>query len=358
MDHLGSTWNARRAYRVSPLQTAAIAAAAFVAAAVVVMLTRIVAMRHHIVDRPSNRGLHSSDMPRGGGIGIVVVTMAGMLLLGAFTERRLLAWCAAALAIAVVGFFDDVRSLPTPFRMAVHLVAAIVACLAYGVFDGISIPFAGYVSFGPVAGALTVIWIVGLTNAFNFMDGANGVAGTQAMVGGGAWALIGYERGDATLIHLGILVAAASAGFLLHNWSPARIFMGDVGSTFLGYTLAVIGLLHVAVRHDALIPALIVWPFLFDSGFTFLRRLGKRENVFAAHRSHLYQRLILAGWSHAQVALLYGALALAGSTGAVGIDRGSLAPAAVIAVVTVLASALWFLTVRVESNRTRTATAE
>jgi UDP-N-acetylmuramyl pentapeptide phosphotransferase/UDP-N-acetylglucosamine-1-phosphate transferase len=334
---------------VSPLHSAAVALGGFVAAAAVVMLTRIVAARHNIVDRPTDRGLHSSDMPRGGGIGIVVVTMAGLLLLDAAAGRNLLPWCAAGLVLAVVGLFDDVRGLPTALRMAVHVVAAIVAYWAYGGFDGVSIPLAGYLPFGLAAGALTVIWIVGLTNAFNFMDGADGIAGTQAMVGGGAWALIGYQRGDATLLHLGILIAAASAGFLLHNWSPARIFMGDVGSTFLGYTLAVIGLLSAAVRRDALIPALIVWPFIFDSGLTFLRRLWKRENVFAPHRSHLYQRLILAGQTHARVALLYGVLALVGSAGAVGIDRGALAPAAVIAAVIVLAAGLWFLTVRVEA---------
>ncbi len=342
---------------MSPLQAAAIAVGGFVVSAIVVMFMRIVAMRHHIVDRPTDRGLHSSEMPRGGGIAIVVVTVAGLLLLDASAGRHLIPWYAAGLALAVVGLFDDVRGLPTALRMAVHVVAALIALLAYGVFDGVSIPFAGYVPLGSAAGVLTVIWIVGLTNAFNFMDGADGIAGTQAMVGGGAWALIGYQRGDASLLDIGILVAAASAGFLLHNWSPARIFMGDVGSTFLGYTLAVIGLLHTAERRDALIPALIVWPFLFDSVFTFLRRLRKRENVFTAHRSHLYQRLILAGWSHGQVALLYAALALVGSMGAAGIDRGSLAPAAAIAAVTLLAAALWLLTVLVEANRGRTATA-
>jgi UDP-N-acetylmuramyl pentapeptide phosphotransferase/UDP-N-acetylglucosamine-1-phosphate transferase len=318
------------------------------------MLTRILAMRHNIVDRPTDRGLHSSEVPRGGGIGIVVVTIAGLLLLDASAARHLLPYCAAGLAIAVVGFFDDVRSLPNTLRMAVHVGAASIAWWAYGAFDGVSVPSAGYVSFGSLAGVLTIIWIVGLTNAFNFMDGANGIAGMQAVVGGGAWALIGYQRGDTILLHLGILVAAASAGFLLHNWSPARIFMGDAGSTFLGFTLAIIGLLQVAARRDALIPALIVWPFLFDSGFTFLRRLSKRENVFAAHRSHLYQRLILAGWGHPQVAILYAVLSLVGSVGAAGIDRGSLAPAAVIAAVALLATALWLLTVRVEA---RTATA-
>jgi UDP-N-acetylmuramyl pentapeptide phosphotransferase/UDP-N-acetylglucosamine-1-phosphate transferase len=342
---------------MSWIHLTAVAFAGFTAAALIVILVRIVATRNQIVDHPTHRGLHSSPIPRGGGIGIVVVTITGLLLLNGTAARTLVPWCAATLAIAITGLIDDVRGLSTAPRMAVHVAAAITACLAYGVLDGVSLPFAGYVHFGVLGGALTVIWIVGFTNAFNFMDGANGIAGAQAMIAGVAWAAIGHQRGDTLLLDLGILIAAGSAGFLLHNWSPARIFMGDAGSTFLGYTLAVAALLDTAADRDALIPALIVWPFLFDSGLSFLRRLLHRENVFKAHRSHLYQRLVLAGWSHAQVATLYTALAVAGGAAAVGVDRGSLSPGAGVTGVTVFALALWLLTVRVETSRRQTVTA-
>ena len=322
---------------------AAVAIAAFAAAAVIVMLARVLAARHQVLDHPTDRGLHSAPIPRGGGIGIVLVVAAGLLFHG---HSFVLPWCAAALVIAVTGFFDDVRHLSTTVRLTIQLAAAIAACVAYGAFEGL-----WRIPFGVAAAVLTIVWIVGFTNAFNFMDGSNGIAGMQAMIAGAAWAAIGHDHGNALLLDLGVLTAAASAGFLLHNWSPARIFMGDVGSTFLGFTLAVAGLWDAAVRRDALVPALVVWPFLFDSVFTFLRRLRKRENVFAAHRSHLYQRLILSGWSHAAVALLYGALAAAGGFTAVGLDRGALAPAAAVAVTAALAAGLWLLTLRVEGRR-------
>ncbi|HEY6141407.1 MAG TPA: glycosyltransferase family 4 protein, partial [Thermoanaerobaculia bacterium] len=290
---------------------AAIGAAAFCASAIVVMLARLWATHKEILDHPNERSSHSRPTPRGGGVGIVVVVVAGMLLLDGASMARLWPWLAAAVAISAVGLLDDVYGLSTRLRMTLQLLAAIGTTLAYGGFSGLSA-----LRFGPLAGVLTVLWIAGLTNAFNFMDGIDGIAGGQTAMAGAAWAAIGYGRGDAVLLDAGLLIAAASAGFLLHNWPPARIFMGDVGSTFLGYTLAVIALFGADGARDALVPALVVWPFLFDSAFTFLRRLRKRENVFAAHRSHLYQRLTMAGWSHAQASLLYTALAAAGAAGA------------------------------------------
>jgi UDP-N-acetylmuramyl pentapeptide phosphotransferase/UDP-N-acetylglucosamine-1-phosphate transferase len=331
------------------LHCAAVATAAFVASAVVVMLVRIWTTHKQILDHPNERSSHSSPTPRGGGLGIVVVVVAGMLFLDHSAAGALWPWLAAAIAIAVTGWIDDVRSLPTALRVPVHLLAGIGVVLAYGGFVGLS-----DVSFGLLAAPLTVLWIFGLTNAFNFMDGIDGIAGAQALVAGAAWAAIAWHSHDAVLLHAALLIAAASAGFLLHNWSPARIFMGDVGSTFLGFTLAVVPLFSAAGRRDALVPALIVWPFVFDSSFTFLRRLRKRENVFAAHRSHLYQRLTMAGWSHCRVALLYMAFAAAGGAAAVGVDRGELAPAAAIAAVVAFALGLWWMTVSVESRR-RTA---
>jgi len=132
-----------------------------------------------------------------------------------------------------------------------------------------------------------------------------------------AWTIIGARTGQPSLTLLGGAIAAASLGFLLHNWPPARIFMGDVGSAFLGFTLASLPLL--SPRRDALfVPAvLILWPFVFDGTFTILRRLRNRENIFAAHRSHLYQRLVIAGYSHAFVTTLYAALAVLGAIAAI-----------------------------------------
>jgi SAM-dependent methyltransferase len=160
---------------------------------------------------------------------------------------------------------------------------------------------------------LTLLWIVGLTNAYNFMDGIDGIAGCQAAIAGMGWCALGGWSGLPLVTVLGLLLAASSLGFLIHNWPPAKIFMGDVGSTFLGYSLAVLPIL--AAQSDprlAVAGVLLVWPSVFDASFTFLRRLRRGENVFAAHRSHLYQRLVITGLSHRWVSSLYGALALIG----------------------------------------------
>jgi UDP-N-acetylmuramyl pentapeptide phosphotransferase/UDP-N-acetylglucosamine-1-phosphate transferase len=167
-----------------------------------------------------------------------------------------------------------------------------------------------------------MIWIVGLTNAYNFMDGSDGIAGAQALVAGASWACLGWLAGLPTLAGLGLLLAGGSLGFLLHNWPPARIFMGDVGSAFLGYSFAILPLLALAGQRSLaaaspVLGLLPVWPFVFDASFTFLRRLRHGENVFAAHRTHLFQRLLIAGFSHRFVLLLYGSLATVGGVAAV-----------------------------------------
>ena len=299
---------------------------------------------------PSSQG-HASAVPRGGGIGIAIVCMAGLFVVDGASARFLLPWCFTALTICIIGFIDDVHGLSAAPRMAMQLIAAIATTFVYGGFAGLSLPIAGYVEFSALAGVLTVVWIVGFTNAFNFMDGLDGIAGVQALAAGAAWAFIGYRHNDPLVLHLGILLAAANAGFLVHNWSPARIFMGDAGSTFLGYTLAVLGLFDAATKHDSLIPALVLWPFLFDSAFTFLRRLRNHERVWTAHRSHLYQRLRIAGCSPPQISLLYLVLAATGGIAAAGIDGRWLSPRAAITIVAALAAALWLLVVRVEATR-------
>jgi UDP-N-acetylmuramyl pentapeptide phosphotransferase/UDP-N-acetylglucosamine-1-phosphate transferase len=154
---------------------------------------------------------------------------------------------------------------------------------------------------------------VGLTNAFNFMDGIDAIAGITATVAGGAVAVASWLSGELQVGALSLVFAAASLGFLTTNWPPARIFMGDVGSTFCGFLLATLPLMASADNepHLALIVALAASPFLLDTAITLAQRLLRGDNVFQPHRRHLYQRLVLAGWSHATVSCLYGSLAAA-----------------------------------------------
>lgn len=304
-----------------------------------------------LLDIPNERSSHIRPTPRGGGLAIVTVVLAGSWLILMFERSEVTAWqwlmySAGALLIVGVSWLDDLRSLSTRVRFAAHLTGALAVCLAFGAWQKIAIPGLGNVNLGLWGWPFALVWIVGLTNAYNFMDGIDGIAGAQAVIAGLAWAIIGFAIQQPFLSVVGILLAASSLGFLGHNWPPAKIFMGDVGSAFLGYTFAVLPVM--AARNDpcsVLIGLLPVWPFVFDTTFTFLHRLLKRENVFTAHRSHLYQRLIISGLSHQAVTLLYVSLAVIGAVMAVAyVTNARQVGILVLIVLTMLAFGLLVLT--------------
>ena len=229
------------------------------------------------------------------------------------STRLMVGYVAGAVLIGAAGWLDDIHSLPIRSRLVVQSAAAFLSILVLGYWQNVGVPILGSLHLGWLGAIVTFFWIVGLTNAYNFMDGVDGIAGTQAVIAGFGWAILGAELQQPALAVLGVLLLSTSIGFLGHNWPPARIFMGDVGSAFLGYTFAVLPVLGATI--DMRLPFagfLMVWPFVFDAAFTFMRRLLKGENVSVAHRSHLYQRLVIAGRSHRFVSVLYGGLALIG----------------------------------------------
>jgi UDP-N-acetylmuramyl pentapeptide phosphotransferase/UDP-N-acetylglucosamine-1-phosphate transferase len=218
----------------------------------------------------------------------------------------------------------------------------------------------GALRFGAAAWPLTLLWIIGLTNAFNFMDGIDGIAGITAVAAAGAIAAAAAALGAGSVAVTAAALAGGSLGFLTSNWQPARIFMGDVGSAFCGFMLAVLPLTLPADCVPVVLPvaALAAWPFIFDASFTILRRLRRGENIFQAHRSHLYQRLVIAGWSHRHVACLYGGMAACGSAVALAgvFDptlRGTAEPVA--AAVAVVEAAALLATVALAERRPGTA---
>ena len=275
-----------------------------------------------IIDIPNERSSHSQPTPRGGGIALVVMTLIGLLcsqmIWQLTTWRGLLIYVGAASLIAVISWLDDLKSLSSRSRFLAHLGAAGLVIAAWGYWEKIAFPGFGSIQLGYFGLLLTLFWIVGLTNAYNFMDGIDGIAGGQAFVAGISWALVGWLMDDKFIFAIGGLLAASSLGFLIYNWSPAKIFMGDVGSAFLGFTFAVIPVMapRSAPLNRDLMPwvgMFLLWPFILDTSITLLRRLSKGENIFQPHRSHLYQRLVIAGYSHKNVSLLYIGLAIIGS---------------------------------------------
>src|SRR6185503_19243481 len=260
------------------------------------------------LDVPNERSSHSRPVPRGGGVVIVAGFYLGLtawLASGGTLSPRAWGWLLGALLVASVSFVDDLHPLPATPRLAVHGIGAILLTIV-GVQER-ELPVL-------LALPLAFVWIALVTNVYNFMDGVDGLAASQAVIAGLALLAAGAIVGNPLIGIAAGLIAAASAGFLIHNLPPARLFMGDVGSTFLGFSFAALALLGNLGVGGGRLPiefgVVILAPFLFDSIVTLARRIARGERWYAAHRSHYYQRLVVHGASHAQVTALYAGLAL------------------------------------------------
>lgn len=316
-----------------------------------VELLRFAGLHWSWLDRPNERSLHTRPTPRGAGLAIVVISLASYAAIGyvnpaAFSRG----YIAGAIMIVAVSWLDDIYSLPFFIRLITHFFAAGLLIIDVGHLQSIGLTTEYSVGFYGLGAVVTVIWIVWVINAYNFMDGIDGIAGIQAVIAAAAWAFI--SRDSAGVFVLSLAVAASSLGFLAHNWHPARVFMGDVGSAFLGYTFASLPLLLAheasAVRPELFVSAvLILWPFIFDTVLTLLSRAWSGERVWKAHRKHLYQRMVIAGHSHVFVAGLYGVFASASSAAALLLIFGSgLGPVLSTLLILVASIILAFLVLR------------
>lgn len=262
------------------------------------------ALANAILDMPNARSSHAVPTPRGGGVAIVLLVVGGTLLassVGLLDDDVALGFVGGGGVVALIGWIDDRRGVHAAVRALVHAAGAAWAVYWMGGLQSFSTG-TRIVHLGSIGGLLAVLGIVWATNLYNFMDGIDGIAGGQALcagVFGGAMLLL---SGSAGLAAVAFLVAAATAGFLAWNWAPAKIFMGDVGSGFLGFSF---GALAVASENHGGVP-LLLWVlllgvFVVDATVTLLRRTLAGEVPYAAHRDHAYQRAVRSGWSHARV---------------------------------------------------------
>lgn len=254
-------------------------------------------LRRRLLDQPNARSSHSRPTPRGGGVAFVLVAAGASMLAvlsGTTADLPLAALPLAALPLALVGFLDDRLDLPAGLRYGVQLATALGLILLSSLSRGLA---PGWILWWPAA-ALLLIAVTAVINFTNFMDGLDGlVAGCMAV----ALAAAGLELGAPWPIWA---LVGGLLGFLLWNWSPAQVFMGDVGSTFLGAVFA--GLVLQAPRWpEALGLLLVATPLLADACLCVLRRLLAGQRIFQAHRLHLYQRLHQAGWPHGRVTSMY-----------------------------------------------------
>jgi len=301
---------------------AAVACGGFVALAepfIIPLLRRAAA-----IDVPNTRSSHSVPTPRGGGLPIAVGVAAAVLLVqglvvqGVVVQRPVAVGFAAAVAVfAAIGFADDLTELPAGWRLVLQGLASLAIGGVLAVRAGLPPALTVAVT------AVIALWLVGFVNAFNFMDGVNGISAAHALIGGAAYAGIGWWLSDPFLAVAGAAVAAGALAFLPWNAGRARVFLGDVGSYGLGAALAVLAAYCVAARgipiEAALAPLAL---YLADTGWTMLRRILSGAPILQAHRTHTYQQLCDIGWSHQRVttatATVTAALCLLGAASLTG----------------------------------------
>jgi UDP-N-acetylmuramyl pentapeptide phosphotransferase/UDP-N-acetylglucosamine-1-phosphate transferase len=273
--------------------------------------------RLRVLDQPNQRSSHVVPTPRGGGIAILLVIAVSSL----WTSRAHndhLSWIApmVAISIGIVSFVDDVRGLSASIRFGSHIAGALILIWGLGFTTSVG-PMAKFTAQlqlpFPLILLLMVVWIVGYTNAFNFMDGINGIAGVQAGVGGLAMASVagvGMDRWDSAPVLISLGVSGAALGFLPYNFPKPRMFMGDVGSAPLGMLLGFL-VLWICREHGfrLFIPlAMIHSNFILDTSITLLRRIARGDRWLDSHREHFYQRLVRSGLSHTTVTSCEGIL--------------------------------------------------
>ncbi|MDR2032788.1 MAG: glycosyltransferase family 4 protein [Azoarcus sp.] len=296
----------------NPAQWCGLALAVTAASLGLTALLRRYALRRHLLDIPNARSSHTAPTPRGGGAAIVASLFAALAVAGYMDMLpAALVWTlmGAGGLVALAGLIDDHGHLAVRWRLLAHFIAA-AACLHAlpkhpGLFGAAPPPSGSALAFLVCGEALYLVWML---NLYNFMDGIDGLAGTEAICAGLGGALLFLSGGAPDLAAAPFLLAAAAAGFLYWNWPPARIFMGDAGSGFLGFAFGVLSL-HAALHAPALFWGwmILLAVFICDASLTLARRAFAGARIHEAHRSHAYQHAARR-WGHRSVTLAVAAI--------------------------------------------------
>jgi len=278
------------------------------------------------MDIPNARSAHNIPTPKSGGVSVVTTFLIGVVIIFLVADKAVIrqvyfyGFVFSAVLIAVISLYDDVTNKPLIIKLLTQFAAVGVVLVSGLVIDQIAMPFFGLVFMGWLSYPISFLWILGLTNAFNFMDGLDGLAGGVAVIVSAFFCFITFSQGSVFVYITSYTVLSGALGFLIYNWPPARVFMGDVGSSFLGFVFAVLAI--IAARYDVshtsfLVMPLLLFNFIYDTFFTFIRRLLRGERVVDAHRTHLYQLVNRLGYSHQAVSLFHYGVCLIQGLGAV-----------------------------------------
>lgn len=277
-----------------------------------------------VVDHPNERSLHDRPTPRTGGLAVLAgVLIAGAWLMAVLGVQQHVLWVGLGMVVlAAVSFLDDRLDLPAALRFLVHVGVAITLAAGGMLLQAFELPGVVWSLPVPVAGLITVGYVAWMINLYNFMDGMDGFAGGMTAIGFGALGLLGWMESAWWFASVCWVISASALGFLVWNFPPARIFMGDAGSATLGFLVAGCSLWADTQGIAPLwISALVFSPFIVDATVTLLRRALRGESIWKAHRSHYYQRLAMRGWGHRRTVLWEYALMLACAASAILVAR-------------------------------------
>jgi UDP-N-acetylmuramyl pentapeptide phosphotransferase/UDP-N-acetylglucosamine-1-phosphate transferase len=285
------------------------------------------------LDRPNARSLHAAPTPRVGGLGIAVGCFVALVasprpMIGTLASFLL----APAGLLVLVSLWDDYVGLSAQWRLLVHMLAASLFLVLADATHLATLP-------------LLVLVLAGSSNLYNFMDGADGLAGGMAVFGFGAYGVLAWMAGDAELLRICVILVGAALAFLIFNFPPARLFMGDAGSVPLGFLAAAVGLL--GWRRGLwpwITPLLVFSPFVVDASATLVRRALLRERIWQAHHSHYYQRLVRMGWRQRRLAMVeYALMAATASSAVLGVRHPQLQGGIVSIWVLFYMAAMWII---------------
>lgn len=276
--------------------------------------TEVMRRYGRIIDRPNQRSSHVRPLPRSGGVSIVITFLMGMVFIIFWGDTTLIkqqymwGFVISAMLIAGISLLDDIYNKSALFKLSTHVLAIIIVLGSGIVIDHLALPVLGYMELGVLGYVISFFWILGMTNVVNFMDGIDGLVAGCAVIASLFFMAISFYQGSSFVYVTCYTLLAGALGFLCLNFHPAKIFLGDVGSAFIGFTFATLAI--IAARYDASHTSFLVMPLLmlnliFDVFITLVRRIINKQNLLQAHREHLYQLLIRSEFNHREVALLH-----------------------------------------------------
>ncbi|MEK3888469.1 glycosyltransferase family 4 protein [Bacillus sp. FSL K6-3431] len=290
----------------------------FITSIFITPIVKNAALRWKITDKPNDRKVHKKNIPILGGLAIYISFMIG-LFVSRQDDPHMPAIMIGSLIIVITGVLDDIFILSARYKLIGQLFAATVAVIGSFTLEFIHLPFGGVLNFGFLSVPLTILWIVGITNAINLIDGLDGLAAGVSSIALITISIMAFLQGDTFVLTIALLVLGSTLGFLFYNFHPAKIFMGDTGALFLGYMIAILALLGSknVTFFTLVIPVIILGVPISDTFLAIIRRGFNKQPISAPDKKHFHHFLLNAGFTHRQAVLIVYAVAFMFSLSAI-----------------------------------------